>query len=240
MRIKLLRQSMLLCQSQQVTFLVDPFFAPMNFPVRIPAPAISMLDMPCCELALITHGDFDHCDLEIVRQRWPEIPVVVPPGLEQQVRKQGVQYVIPLPTWGTYTQGDLTITSVPAEHHGSPACGYVIASQNGKRFYTSGDTIWTPDIARIPERCGPLDAAFIPVIGIRMWGKQTIWSPSEAAQAIATLKPGIVVPVHLDVFIRAPLIGGMFGSVKEFETALASLETPTHVRRLASGDELEL
>jgi L-ascorbate metabolism protein UlaG (beta-lactamase superfamily) len=229
---------MLLGQDHQTTFLIDPFFKPYNFPVKFPPPAIEMMDVPDCRLVLVTHGDFDHFDLEIVRRRWPNVPVIVPPGLEAKARRQGAQQVVPLPVWKTHTHSGLTITAVPAEHRGVPACGYVIASQAGKRFYTAGDTLWVPDMKHIPERCGKLDAAFIPVIGIRMWGRQTIWSPAEAAQAMATLKPGLVVPVHLDAFIHVPLVGGMFGSIEEFETALVALGASSRVRRMAYGEEI--
>jgi len=240
MNITLIRHSTLLCQSQHITCLIDPFFRPFNFPIKIRPPAISMMDVPDCNLVLVTHGDFDHCDLEIVRLRWPDVSVVVPPGLEPVARKLGAQMVIPLPTWRTYTQGDLTITAVPAQHRDIDACGFVVSAENGERFYISGDTVWVPDIEQIPQRCGKLDAAFIPVIGIRMWGKQVIWSSADAAQAMATLKPNIVVPIHLDVQVRLPLIGGMFGSVKEFETAFASLGSPSRIQRLAPGEKLEL
>ncbi len=240
MKIQLIRQSMLLCQSQHVTFLIDPFFKPVNFPIKIPPPALTIAQIPPCEFVLATHGDMDHFDIDVVCGRWPDLPVIVPPGLETEARKRGARHVVSLPNWETYTHGDVSVTAVPAEHHGSPACGYVIAAQEGKRFYTSGDTLWVQELAHIPERCGKLDAAFIPVIGIRMWGRQTIWSPSEAARAVAALGPDIVVPVHLDAFIRLPLFGGMFGSVGEFETALASLGAPARVRRVAAGQQLEL
>jgi hypothetical protein len=47
------------------------------------------------------------------------------------------------------------------------------------------------------------------------------------------------VPGHLDASTHVPLVGGMVGSVKKIETALAAQNVPVRVQRLTC-EEIEL
>jgi L-ascorbate metabolism protein UlaG (beta-lactamase superfamily) len=96
--------------------------------------------------------------------------------------------------------GAITITAVPAWHI-AVTRGYVIESE-GKRVYFAGDTYYGPFMREIGQRF-QLDVALIPVTTFRV---PMTMGEKAAVRAVHDLNPSVVIPIHLGVRPRSPLL----------------------------------
>ena len=147
----------------------------------------------------------------------------------------------------TLQMGPVEVRAVHAEHEASrgpfgaaaASVGYVLAGE--KTVYFAGDTDLFTEMAEL----GPIDLALIPI-----WG----WSPSlgvghlnprSAAEAIALLRPGLVVPIHWGTYYPLPLglrrvPPFLERAAAEFVLAAKELVPDIEIRVLQPGESLDL
>ena len=115
------------------------------------------------------------------------------------IRKHGFREVIELMEGEATEVGPVTVLAVPADHDGRrhpfgmeiDAIGFVV--EGSRRILFAGDADLHP---RLGELADNLEVALLPIWG---WGHglgPATWTRAGAAQAAATLRPKITVPIH--------------------------------------------
>jgi L-ascorbate metabolism protein UlaG (beta-lactamase superfamily) len=161
------------------------------------------------DVVLLTHGHFDHGVLASARlwETW-QCKFVAPQALIDWMQRKyrrviPPEVLIPLGHGQTLTVGDVTIRAVPALHPvtrlgktihaifarssapGNPVNGYYFEG-----YYQSGDTIYTPDIAKSLKGL-PINTACLPV-----GGKYKTATPHEALRIAEEIGAKRIVPCH--------------------------------------------
>ncbi len=174
-------------------------------------------------LILVTHDHSDHCDVNGIKQvRSPNTVVISSKSCRDKIGGD----VRALEPGEETTVGDIIVKAVHAYNvkrfrsPGNPfhprgyGVGYIVNIE-GVRIYHAGDTDVIPEMKDI----GPVDVALLPV------GDTYTMDNTDAAEAVAIVKPRIAVPMH--TWDKA---------TKEF-VAKASNTPETTVKVLKEGDE---
>ena len=243
MNVRWLGHSTVLLDLDGARVLTDPLLRRRVAHLRrsSPTPTNTAVDA-----VLISHGHHDHLDLPSLRKLPRSVPVVVPRGLGQLVRKQGFADVREVLEGDELEVSGLRLHVTHAEHderrRGSAIraapVGYALLGSASVFF--AGDTDVFPGLEHI---VADLDLALIPIWG---WGS-TLGSghldPQSAAEAVALLRPRVVVPIHWGTF--RPLhnrarAGFLRDPVDEFAAAARERAPDVEVRVLAPGESLTL
>jgi L-ascorbate metabolism protein UlaG (beta-lactamase superfamily) len=218
-RIWWLGHASLLLRLQGLYLLTDPVFSrrasPLSFmgPLRKTPVSLSISELPRLDAVFISHNHYDHLDSATVRQisrRFPEVHFFVPLGLKRWFTRRGVRHVTELDWWQALTWNGLVITAVPAQHwsmrsfwdrNRSLWCGWIIEAP-ALRFWFSGDTGYTSDLAEIALRLGPLDAAAIPIgaYSPRWFMGSHHMDPEQAVKLWQQIGRPKTIPIHWGVF----------------------------------------
>jgi L-ascorbate metabolism protein UlaG (beta-lactamase superfamily) len=196
---------------------------------------------------LISHAHYDHLDLPSLERLGKKLPIVVPRGLGGLLRKRRFESVLEVEVGETFSIGALEIRAVPAEHgrgrgpFGASAdpVGYVVLGT--KSIYFAGDT----DLFDGMSELGSLDVALVPIWG---WGPGLgggHLDPSRAAEAVARIRPKLVVPIHWGTYFPIHLgLKGKPGFVDlpplEFLAAMKETSPDVDVKVLNPGEGLDL
>jgi L-ascorbate metabolism protein UlaG (beta-lactamase superfamily) len=229
-----------------VRLLTDPLLRNRVAHLRRSAP-VAARALRGLDAVLVSHAHYDHLDLPSLEKLGKKIPVVVPRGLGGLLRKRKFESVLEVEVGETIAIGELRITAVRAEHDrgrgpfGASAdpVGYIVSGT--KSIYFAGDT----DLFEEMSELGPVDVGLIPIWG---WGPGLgggHLDPGRAAEAVALIKPRLVVPIHWGTYfpIHLGLAGRpAFVSVPpiEFATALKEKAPDARVEVLRPGESLEL
>lgn len=144
--------------------------------------------VPPADLILITHEHFDHyAPPDISKLTTPNTELLVPQSMFGQAPAKS-HYVKP---GDILMLGGVRIEVVPAYNsnkqfhpRSSQWVGYIV-EMGGVRYYHAGDTDYLPEMSNIRA-----DVVFLPV------GGTYTMNAREAAKAVATIKPGLAVPIH--------------------------------------------
>lgn len=200
---------------------------------------------PRLDAVLISHLHRDHLDLPSLKLVDPSVPVVVPRGGGRLVRRGGRE-VIELSPGEALDVADVQIRAVPAVHDGrrSPlsrqvdALGYVIEGR--RRIYFAGDTARFDGMAELVD----LDTALVPIWG---WGRRLgpgHMDPRQAAEAVALMRPRLVIPIHWGTFAPIRLAGHRAPRSSDparlFAARVADAAPGIEVRVLAPGETTAL
>jgi L-ascorbate metabolism protein UlaG (beta-lactamase superfamily) len=159
------------------------------------------------DAVLVSHLHYDHLDLASLR-RLDDAPIVVPAGGGRLLSGHGLARVVEIDVGDEVQVGRLTVRATYAEHDGArgpfgtnaPAVGYVVSGSH--TVYFAGDT----DLFDAMDGLVPaLDLALLPIAG---WGPRLPaghLDPRRAAEALALLRPTIVVPIHWGTYRRIGL-----------------------------------
>jgi L-ascorbate metabolism protein UlaG (beta-lactamase superfamily) len=145
----------------------------------------------------------------------------------------------------TTSVGAVSITAVPALH-GIPEVGFMLQA-SGFTVYFAGDTLTVPAFSDVAERFPNIDVALLPINGLKIFGKQVVMNPIEAARVCQLLRPRFAIPTHyafngghiLDTFVfnyfdRPQCLPGIFLD------AVVEHAPETEVEVLRPGDALTL
>jgi L-ascorbate metabolism protein UlaG (beta-lactamase superfamily) len=149
-------------------------------------------------------------DAPTLRRLGPSVTYFVPRGLGQWFKRSGLSRVTEMDWWQTEKIGSLTVTFVPAQHWSRRGLwdvnetlwgGFVIEG-GGRRVYHSGDTAYFSGFRQIGERCGPLDAAMLPIGAYepRWFMKTQHMNPEDALQAYLDLGAKRFMAMHWGTF----------------------------------------
>jgi len=192
--------------------LIDPVLSPRiaGFMPRNVAPGLAWSALPKIDLVLVTHNHMDHMDGPTLKALGPDPVYVVPRGLGYWFERAGLSRVLEMDWWQQEEVAGMRVTFVPAEHwsrrglrdvNASWWGGYVLEG-GGVRVYHSGDTAWFEGFQLIGERCGPIEAAMLPIGAYepRWFMKGQHMNPEDAVRAFQALGASRFVAMHWGTF----------------------------------------
>jgi len=192
------------------------------------------------DAVLISHLHHDHLDLPSLRLLADRPRVIVPRGAGPMLRRAGFETdELRAGEWAEVN--GLRIEAVRAAHGGGrwplggvsgEPLGFVIAGPPS--VYFAGDT----DLYEEMGELAPVDLALVPIAG---WGPRLgpgHMDAGRAAQAVALLRPRVVVPIHWGTLHPAMTrLGEWFSSPWEhFAAQAAELAPDSEVRVLRPGE----
>lgn len=169
------------------------------------------------DMIFITHEHYDHFEPDSIAKVKKDCSLLIAPeSMKKKVLSDsGVAagncfFYRP---GETHEQEDIVIETVPAYNKLKPFhpkmkkwLGYIV-EMDDIRYYVSGDTDVNEDIRKV--KC---DAALIPIGGLYTMDKK------QAAEYIAEIKPGAVIPTHYGSII------GQKADGREFESYLKAID----------------
>ena len=229
-----------------VRLLTDPLLRNRVAHLRRSSP-VAARSLRGLDAVLISHAHYDHLDLPSLERLGKKLPIVVPRGLGGLLRKRRFESVLEVEVGESFSIGALQIRAVPAEHDGSRGpfgasadpLGYVVTGS--KSVYFAGDTDLFDGMAEL----GSLDVALVPIWG---WGPALgggHLDPARAAEAVARIRPKLVVPIHWGTYF--PIHLGLAGRPAfvdlppaEFLAAMADAAPEVAVELLHPGQGFDL
>lgn len=225
--------------------LTDPWFSERALYHPGEPIAMGVSDLPRLDAVVITHHHYDHCDLAAFSAYEDKnVPMFVAGPVADRARATGFTRVRTLEPWQSAVAGDLTITAAPGKHAVYEVT--FVISGGGRSVYFAGDTMLIPDLLTLPDRVGPLDAALLPVNGLRIrpqLNKQIVMNAEQAARLTAALRRGVTIPHHYA--FTSGRVGDLLLTKGEkdpgaFVAAARRLAPESPVRVIAPGEPLEL
>ena len=231
MRFTLVGHSTVLIDAGGSRILTDPFFGTWGNPAyaRVRPPALSRDDCRDVDLVLISHNHWDHNDRRFMRALTDEVPVTAPRRAVWWTRLRGARHVVGMRPWEQKRFGQIRVTAVPALHMAT-TIGYVIEDGAGVAYF-AGDTYHRPFMKEIGRRFR-LDVALIPVATYRI---PLTMGEKGAVKAVRDLRPSVVIPIHLGLQPRSPLLRTS-QSADGFARRVRNDKLPVEVVTLQDGE----
>ncbi|TMA63871.1 MAG: hypothetical protein E6J68_04165 [Deltaproteobacteria bacterium] len=184
----------LILEMRGTRVVVDPWFE-SGWMIRQQEPlGLTPDGLPSFAAVLVTHRHHDHFDRRALRRLAATVPeVIARPELHARLAHLGFQRVTDLGWWDRTRVGDIDVTAVPARH-GVPENGYVLAA-GGVTVYVAGDTRYFDELVDVATVFPALDAAVLPVGGLRLLGVPREMGPGDAARAAAVLGARRLIPM---------------------------------------------
>jgi L-ascorbate metabolism protein UlaG (beta-lactamase superfamily) len=204
----------------------------------VPARTVEMLDG-----VLLSHAHADHLDLRSLRRIGSGVPIVAPAPVVHVLRRHGIESVREVSVGSAVNVAGLTVTVVRADHDGRrwpwvqerDAVGFVV--EGDPSVYFAGDTDLFPEMAELQGR---VDVALLPVAG---WGPTLPaghLDPERAAEAAATIRPRVAIPIHWGTLAPPILRRPAVDPGREFEAAVAHRAPDVEVRVLVPGESTRI
>jgi L-ascorbate metabolism protein UlaG (beta-lactamase superfamily) len=230
MKITMIGHSTVLIELAGKKFLTDPYFGTWGNPAyaRLKAPAKSRQELSTVDGVLISHDHWDHTDSSYLRMIG-DTPVFVPKPTLWLYRLFGGRNLSGVSAWESRTIGDITVTAVPAVHM-TASIGFVIQG-DGRQIYFAGDTYYRPFMQEIGRRFH-LDVALMPVTTYRI---PMTMDEKQAVRAVQALRPSVVIPIHLGIVPRSPLLRTS-QTPERFAQLVGESGATTHVSILREGE----
>jgi L-ascorbate metabolism protein UlaG (beta-lactamase superfamily) len=211
-----------------------------------PRAVASAADLPRLSGIVISHGHYDHCDLDALAG-YPDkdVPVATIPSVAPRVRAAGFRNVVALGEWDSTELGPVRVTAAPAKH-AVPEATFVLQA-DGRTVFFGGDTMRIPELDEVAHRFPDLDLALLPINGLRirpMLGRQVVMDAEQAADLTKVLRPRLAVPIHY-AFTAGPVRDRLLLKLDRdrpdlYAQAAADLASDTDVHILAPGTPLTL
>lgn len=195
-----------LIQMAGLNVLTDPIWSarasPVQFagPHRWVPPAADFDRLPPIDAVVLSHDHYDHLDSSTVSrldERYPAAVWFAPLNVGEFLRDHGARDVSERDWWDEASLGGLRLTCVPAQHFSGRTlgkrnntlwCGWVLRSPRHSVLF-AGDTALHPEFSTIAARCGPFDAAILPIGAYEpRWFMGSVhMNPQDCINAVAQL-----------------------------------------------------
>lgn len=217
--------------------LTDPWFTEKNHYHPGEALGLSIKDLPRLDLIVASHAHYDHFDIDAMAA-YPhkDVPFLVGPDMATRARAAGFTQVHELRPWETWEQGAFKVTGVPAKHK-VPEITFMIQS-GGRSVYFGGDTLFIPELRRLPGMFPTIDLALLSVNGLHVLGEPVVMNAEQAAELAGVLKARVAVPIHyrfVGSWFTDTFILKRDGTPERFVAAARMLAPSTQVRVLEPG-----
>lgn len=240
-RVTWLGHSCAVIRLDGVAVATDPVLRKRVFHLRRAAP-VDLASLDGVDAVVVSHVHFDHLDLGSLARLDRSVPVVLPAGAGNLVRRRGFRDVREVVAGDEVDIGALRVRATHAEHGSTRrpgagrtgSLGFVITGT--RTVYFAGDT----DLFDEMTSLGPVDVALLPVAG---WGPRLPpghLDPRRAVEALRRIGPRVAIPIHWGTYApwRAP--AGDDTPARTF-AELAAAEAPeVEVRVLLPGESYEL
>ena len=207
-----------LVQTQGLNILTDPVWServsPVDFagPSRVTAPGVAFEALPKIDLVVVSHGHWDHMDVETLKRLWErDRPLIlVPLGHGRMLAEAGVE-ARELDWDERVTVGPLTAVAEPVYHWTSRWfldrnralwAGWTLIAPGGN-IYFAGDTGYGDGaFFRRVRRHGPVRLALLPVGAYepRWFMAEQHMNPAEAVQAMRDVGAEQALGLHWGTF----------------------------------------
>jgi L-ascorbate metabolism protein UlaG (beta-lactamase superfamily) len=234
MKVTMIGHSTVLIEAAGTKILTDPYFGTWGNPAykRTALPSRTREEMAAVDLVLVSHNHWDHTDSRYFRALADSVPVVTWSAAAWITRAKGAKNVVGLGRWEQRQFGSVAVTAAPALHMGLPG-GFVIEAE-GKHVYFAGDTYYGGFMKEIGKKFS-LDLALMPVTTFRI---PMTMGEKSAARAVEALRPRTVIPIHLGILPRSPLL--RTGHTAEgFSKRVRAVGGKTEVVLLREGESWE-
>lgn len=233
---------------------MEAFVGPPRGPLPPPRAA------GAASLALVTHLHGDHADpAALGRSLAPDGLIGRPRSAEGEPLETAAlawaerglagldRETVEAEPWQTIEAGPFSATAVPAvDGFGDPQVSWVLEA-GGRRVLHAGDTLFHGSWWLTRMRCGPIDAAFLPVNGpiVSLPHRQppsaieAAMNPEQAVLAASILGAERIVPIHYDTIHQPPAYAQTGDALPRVEAAAAGVEGLAAVP-LAVGETLDL
>lgn len=209
--------SSLMIQMHGKTILFDPVFSkrasPESFtgPERFSDLPCKIEDLPEIDILIITHDHYDHLDKPTIKKIDSKVKkYIVPLGIERHLVKFGVkkEKIRNMAWWEEVNEDGLTIACTPAQHFSGRKiidnfstlwASWVLFDENHKIF-ECGDSGWDTHFARINEKYGNFDIAFMEGAQYDLRWPSVHMTPEQAFDAAQALGTEILFPIHWGTF----------------------------------------
>ena len=222
LRVSFVRHATFLLQGAGLNILTDPVWSdrasPVSFagPRRFNPPGIAFDDLPPIDVVLISHGHYDHLDLETLGRLWrrDRPRIVAPLGNDATIRDHDPGIAVATADWGgTVPLGNGVEAVLEQVHHWSARgltdrnralwCGFVLRGL-GEGVFFAGDTGFDGGgpFRRVAARHGELGLALLPIGAYEprwfMVGQHM--NPADAVQAFRLLGARQALGYHWGTF----------------------------------------
>ena len=193
------------------------------------------------DAVLVSHIHFDHLDLRSLDQVDRAVPVVIPAGAGNLLRRRGFRDVREVAAGDEVEVGPVGVRATHAEHASARrpgtsrtgSLGFVIAGT--RTVYFAGDTDLFDDMASLR----PVDMALLPVAG---WGPRLPpghLDPQRAAEALGRIRPRVAIPIHWGTYAPWQAAAGDDTPARTFAELAKTIAPAVEVRVLRPGESYE-
>jgi L-ascorbate metabolism protein UlaG (beta-lactamase superfamily) len=229
MRITMIGHSTVLINIEGKRILTDPYFGTFGNLAykRVAPPSCCREELRDVDLVLQSHSHFDHVDRAFLRSLPPETPILAPQAMFFPFSGAHGN-LMRIQRWQSYELGSVKVTPVPAVHI-AITNGFIIQGE-GLCVYFAADTHFNPFMKTVREKFS-IDVALMPVTTFRI---PMTMGEQDAVRAAAVLEPKVVIPIHLGIQPRSPLMRTS-QSPESFAKLLADAGSKTKVVILKEG-----
>ncbi|MBB5693843.1 MBL fold metallo-hydrolase [Muricoccus pecuniae] len=222
LRVSFVGHASFLIQGAGLNILTDPVWSerasPFSFvgPKRANPPGIAFDDLPPIDIILVSHGHYDHLDVETLARLWrrDRPRIVAPLGNDTTIREHDPAIEVSTADWGgAVPLGNGAEAVLEQVHHWTARglwdrnralwCGFVLRGLGDGVFF-AGDTGFDDGrpFRRVAERHGPLGLALLPIGAYepRWFMAGQHMNPADAVQGFKLLGARQALGYHWGTF----------------------------------------
>ncbi len=211
-----LGHSTVLFKTDSTTIITDPVFhnaSPIPFTIKPfkMKPKPTMDDLPFIDVVLISHDHYDHLDYKAIKYLKTKVGhFYVPLGVKAHLLRWGVaeNKVSEYDWYEETTINNVKLVFTPSRHfsgrgvlnHCKTLWGSWAVIAPKIKVYFSGDSGYSPEFAKIGQRFGGFDMAFIEDGAYNKRWPDVHMLPEQSAQAGIDVQTKVVLPIHWGKF----------------------------------------
>ncbi|MFC1533085.1 MBL fold metallo-hydrolase [Thermodesulfobacteriota bacterium] len=209
--VTFIKHASIMIKDDDQFFLVDPVFNSFFWYTDFSPLAIDLKEMPSPDNILITHGHYDHLDMETLAQFDNKTHVISPIGYRGLFNKLKIKRHTQLDWFETFSEKGTEIICLPCNHWSmrNPITGpntslwssFLIRTKSGVNIYVSGDTAYFDRFNELGKEF-PIDLAIFNLGAYepRWFMADSHINPAETVRAFRELRAKHLMVVHWGSF----------------------------------------